>query len=39
VASPLETSGPKRGARMPESFPTFEPFWSRAPLEQSDPDR
>lgn len=38
VASPLETSGPKRGARMPESFPTFEAFWSRAPLDQSDPE-
>jgi hypothetical protein len=25
------TSGPMRGSRMPEAFPTFEAFWSRAP--------
>ena len=22
------TEGPKRGARLPEAFPTFEPFWA-----------
>jgi hypothetical protein len=27
----IEESGPKRGARMPEAFPTFEPFWSSSP--------
>jgi hypothetical protein len=27
-----ETSGPKRGARMPEAFASFEAFWSRPPL-------
>ena len=25
--------GPKRGVMMPEAFPTFEPFWSRPPLD------
>lgn len=27
-----EASGPKRGARMPEAFPTFEAFWARPPM-------
>ena len=27
----VETSGPKRGARLPEAFPTFEAFWSTEP--------
>jgi hypothetical protein len=31
VVVPIEDSGPKRGARLPEAFPTFEQFWSRAP--------
>jgi hypothetical protein len=35
VAGPAE-QGPKRGAMMPDAFPTFEPFWSRAPLDQPD---
>ncbi len=39
VASPLETSGPKRGARMPEAFSTFEAFWARPPLDQPAPGR
>jgi ketosteroid isomerase-like protein len=26
------TSGPQRGARMPEAFATFDAFWSRPPL-------
>lgn len=34
VGAPIEVSGPKRGARMPEAFPTFDAFWSRAPLDQ-----
>jgi hypothetical protein len=28
ICAPIEASGPKRGARMPEAFPTFEPFWA-----------
>jgi ketosteroid isomerase-like protein len=32
VEAPVETSGPKRGARMPEAFPTFETFWSQPPV-------
>jgi len=28
-------SGPQRGGRMPEAFPTFEAFWARSP-EQAD---
>jgi hypothetical protein len=35
IEATATTSGPKRGARMPEAFPTFEPFWSRPPLDQS----
>jgi hypothetical protein len=28
VLASAEPSGPKRGARMPEAFPTFDEFWS-----------
>ncbi len=27
----VEASGPKRGGRMPEAFPTFEAFWASPP--------
>ena len=27
IVPAIEASGPKRGARMPEAFPTFEAFW------------
>ena len=29
VTAEVPTEGPTRGARMPEAFPTFEPFWAR----------
>lgn len=32
VAATLLTSGPQRGACMPDAFPTFDEFWSRPPL-------
>lgn len=28
IEAPIETVGPKRGARMPEAFATFEAFWA-----------
>lgn len=28
VEAAVETTGPKRGARMPEAFPTFDAFWA-----------
>lgn len=31
VVPEVLTEGPKRGGRMPEAFPTFEPFWSSEP--------
>jgi hypothetical protein len=31
VVSPPGADGPARGAQMPDAFPTFEAFWSRAP--------
>ena len=36
VAAAAEASGPQRGARMPEAFPTFEPFWARTPPPEPD---
>lgn len=30
IVPPVEDSGPKRGARMPEAFATFEAFWDTA---------
>jgi hypothetical protein len=32
VAAAIEATGPQRGGRMPEAFPTFEAFWARDPL-------
>lgn len=32
LAAPVEASGPKRGGRMPEAFPTFAPFWAEPEL-------
>ena len=32
VPAAIVGSGPKRGARMPEAFSTFDAFWSREPL-------
>ncbi|HET6950478.1 MAG TPA: nuclear transport factor 2 family protein [Acidimicrobiales bacterium] len=29
IEAPIEASGPKRGARLPEAFPTFDPFWEQ----------
>ncbi len=37
TATPME-SGPQRGASMPHAFPTFDAFWTRAPLAQHDAD-
>jgi hypothetical protein len=34
VTTPTE-SGPQRGARLPDAFPTFAEFWARPPQEQS----
>ena len=31
LVSAPETQGPMRGSQMPDAFPTFEPFWARAP--------
>ncbi len=31
IVADLEESGPKRGARLPDAFPTFEAFWLREP--------
>jgi hypothetical protein len=31
VVTEAEPSGPKRGAQMPEAFPTFDAFWSPPP--------
>jgi hypothetical protein len=31
VLASIEESGPTRGGRMPEAYPTFEEFWSRPP--------
>jgi hypothetical protein len=28
IAATVDTTGPKRGARMPEAFPTFDAFWA-----------
>jgi ketosteroid isomerase-like protein len=32
IEATATSSGPKRGGRMPEVFPTFEPFWASEPL-------
>lgn len=34
VIPEIAASGPKRGGRMPEAFPTFEAFWARSPREE-----
>ena len=31
VCAEAGTSGPMRGSRMPEAFPTFDAFWERDP--------
>jgi hypothetical protein len=31
VLATAEASGAKRGAHLPDAFPTFAPFWSRSP--------
>lgn len=31
IEAAIEPSGPKRGARMPEAFATFDAFWDRSP--------
>ncbi len=31
IESTASTSGPTRGSRMPDAFPTFEAFWARTP--------
>lgn len=31
VLAEAQADGPSRGGRMPEAFPTFEPFWAREP--------
>ena len=37
VATVAPTSGPQRGGRMPEAFPTFEAFWSSGPMDPAPP--
>jgi ketosteroid isomerase-like protein len=37
VSPTIESSGPKRGARMPEAFSTFDAFWLREPLARPTP--
>jgi hypothetical protein len=37
VPATIAGSGPKRGARMPEAFSTFDAFWSREPLVRPTP--
>jgi len=32
VVAAVAADGPSRGGRMPEAFPTFEPYWSRPPV-------
>lgn len=35
----LEAAGPRRGARIPEAFDTFEAFWATEPMEPFAPER
>ena len=32
VLGEVGVEGPTRGSRMPEAFPTFDPYWSRPPV-------